>query len=75
MADPVRHSDLETYLERAEQARADADAATLDNVRDRCLRAEAAWRVMAARVERSDKMRADLLESKRQLHEAAAKPV
>ena len=75
MADPVRHSDLETYLERADQARADADAATLDNVRDRCLRAEAAWRVMAARVERSDKMRADLLEAKRQSAEEAAKAV
>ena len=75
MADPVRHSDLETYLERAEQARADADAATLDNVRDRCLRAEAAWREMAARVERSDKMRADLLEAKRQSAQEAGKPV
>lgn len=74
MADPVRHSDLETYLERAEQARADADAATLGNVRDRCLRAEAAWRVMAARVERSDKMRADHLEAKRQSALEADKP-
>ena len=75
MADPVRHSDLEIYLERAEQARADADAATLSNVRERCLRAEAAWRMMAARVERSDKMRADLLEAKRQLAASADKPV
>ena len=75
MADPVRHSDLEIFMERAEQARADAEAATLGNVRERCLRAEAAWRAMAARVERSDKMRADLLEAKRQSAEAAEKLV
>lgn len=74
MADPVRHSDLEVFIERADQARADAEAATLSNVRDRCLRAEAAWRSMAARVERSDKMRADLLEAKRQSIEAQDKP-
>lgn len=73
MADPVRHSDLEIFIERAERARADAEAATLGNVRDRCLRAEAAWLGMAARVERADKMRADLLEAKRQLAEAAEK--
>jgi hypothetical protein len=59
MADPVRHSDLATYLQRAEQALADANAATLENVRQRCLRAEAAWRAMAERAERSEKMRAD----------------
>ncbi len=45
------------YLARAAEARADADAATLDNVRDRCLRSEAAWSAMAARAERSDKAR------------------
>ena len=36
----------------------DAAAATLDNVRERCLRAEAAWAAMAERGERSDAMRA-----------------
>ena len=46
------------YLARAAEARADADAATLDNVRDRCLRSEAAWAEMAARAGRTDKMRA-----------------
>ncbi|GAA4743926.1 hypothetical protein GCM10023264_06440 [Sphingomonas daechungensis] len=48
----------QVYLLRAEQARSEADAATLDNVRDRCLRAEAAWMQMAARAERSEHMRA-----------------
>ena len=61
MADPIRHRDFETYLERAEEARAQAEAATLVNVRERCLRAEAAWREMATRVERTDKMRATSL--------------
>jgi len=42
----------EFYLERAEQAAAEAAAATLDNVRDRALRSEAAWRTMAARQDR-----------------------
>lgn len=46
------------YLARAADARAEADAATLDNVRDRCLRAEAAWSEMAARAARTQRMRA-----------------
>lgn len=71
MADPIRHSDVATCLNRAEQAAADADAATLENVRQRCLRAEAAWRAMAERIERSEGMRADELARIR----AALKPV
>ena len=46
------------YVARASEARADAEAATLDNVRDRCLRAAAAWDAMAARAHRSDNFRA-----------------
>ena len=41
--------DYDLYIQRAAEARADADAAVLDNVRDRCLRAEAAWKAMADR--------------------------
>lgn len=48
---------LQFYLDRAAEARADADAATLDNVRDRCLRAEDAWNRMAERVARTEEMR------------------
>jgi hypothetical protein len=48
---------LEFYRARAEQCRAEADAATLDNVRDRCLRAEHAWLRMADRVARTEAMR------------------
>jgi hypothetical protein len=57
-------NDRETFFARAAQARADADAATLENVRDRCLRAEAAWTAMAERAARNETMRATLLEKK-----------
>lgn len=51
-------TDRETFLARAAEARKDADSAKLDNVRDRCLRSEAAWSEMAARAERTERMRA-----------------
>ena len=53
-------SQHEFYLARAAEAKRDAEAATLANVRERCLRAEAAWSEMAARADRGDKMRAKL---------------
>jgi len=71
MADPVRHRDIDTFLARADEARADAEAATLENVRERCLRAEAAWRAMAGRVERTETMRATSLAAREAL---TAKP-
>lgn len=46
------------YREHAARARADAEAATLDNVRERCLRAEAAWLEMAERQDSVDRARA-----------------
>ena len=54
------------YSVRAAEARADAQSATLDNVRERCLRAATAWEAMAARAHRSDVMR------ERQMAEKAA---
>lgn len=54
----------EFYFARAAEARSDAEAATLDNVRDRCLRAEAAWIEMANRLERGERMREKLLAEK-----------
>ena len=59
------------YLARAAEARADADATTLANVRERCLRSEAAWLDMAARVQRADKAREKLVAEK--AAEAAAR--
>lgn len=38
------------YLERAAACAREADEAELENVRERCLRAEAAWRAMAHRI-------------------------
>lgn len=48
----------EFYLARAAEAKRDAEASNLENVRDRCRRSEAAWNEMAARAERGDRMRA-----------------
>ena len=64
-------TDRETYLARAAQARAEAEAATLDNVRDRSLRAEEAWNQMAARAERTEQMRRTLLAEKEKAAAAA----
>ena len=50
--------DQERYRELAAQARSDADSAELANVRDRCLRAETAWTIMAERAERTERLRA-----------------
>lgn len=49
----------EFYLSRAEEAKAGADAAQLDNVRDRWLRAEAAWIAMADRAGRIEEARSE----------------
>ena len=65
-------SQLDFYLARAAEARADAEAATLANVRERCLRAAAAWDAMAARAHRGDTMRARQEADKRALAEAAS---
>ena len=59
--------DYDLYIQRAEEARSDADDAVLANVRDRCLRAEAAWKAMADRAARTENMRASL-----EAHKAAA---
>ena len=74
MVEPLvthRLKEREVYLIRAEQARSEADEATLDNVRERCLRAEAAWMEMAARADRTEKMRATQLAEKAALAEAS----
>jgi len=67
-------SQHEFYLARAAEAKRDAEAATLDNVRNRCLRSEAAWSDMAARAERGDKMRAKLEAEKAASHAEMLRP-
>ena len=64
-------SQLEFYRVRAAEAQRDADSATLANVRDRCLRAHAAWAGMADRAERGERMRAQI-EARKQAEKAAA---
>ena len=65
MAGPaIRNSNLEFFLVRAEQARTEAEAATLDHVRDRCRRSEAAWNALAERAQRSERLRIAELERK-----------
>jgi len=63
---------LDFYLERAAAARREAEAATLANVRDRCLRAALAWDEMASRAARTERMRADSEARKAQLMTAVA---
>ena len=46
------------YRMRAEVEQLNADAAILDNVRERCDRAAKAWTAMADRVERTQNQRA-----------------
>ncbi len=58
MAGPViRGTNLQFFLARAEQARAEAEAATLDHVRERCRRSEAAWQALADKAQHSERMR------------------
>lgn len=52
----MRDSDL--YTTHANRCQAEAEAALLDNVRDRCLRAEAAWSAMADRSRKTEAARA-----------------
>lgn len=52
-------SNLKFYLARVEQARAEAEAATLDHVRERCRRSEEAWAALADRAIRSDQLRVE----------------
>jgi len=63
----TRGSNLDFFLARAAQARAEAEAATLDHVRERCRRSEAAWNELADRAERTARMRMAELERKAEL--------
>lgn len=47
----------EFYMTRAAECAREAEAATLDNVRDRARRSETAWLTMAHRLLRGEEMR------------------
>lgn len=58
MAGPIiRTSNLDFFLARADQARAEGEAATLEHVRERCQRSEAAWQALADKAQRSERLR------------------
>ncbi|MGI4877238.1 MAG: hypothetical protein ACRYG4_07110 [Janthinobacterium lividum] len=50
-------SDLLFYRDQASKQQEDANAAILDNIRERCQRAANAWNSMADRLERTEEMR------------------
>lgn len=60
----IRSASLEFFLARADQARVEAEAATLDHVRDRCRRSEAAWTALADKARRSARLRTEEAERK-----------
>ena len=64
----IRSSNLEFFRARAAEAHADGEAATLEHVRERCRRSEAAWQALAAKAERSERLRED--EAKRKAEAA-----
>jgi hypothetical protein len=55
---------LQFYLNRADEARKQAEAATLSHVRDRCRRSEAAWTQLAERSAATENMRQKQLQMK-----------
>ncbi len=52
------------YLARAAECARDAEATALDNVRERCLRSQAAWLAMAARLQRGERLRDEVAAEK-----------
>ena len=67
LSGPVaRSTNLGFFLARAEQARVEGEAATLEHVRERCLRSEAAWTALADKARRSERLRDEELERKAQ---------
>lgn len=55
----MANSTAATYREHAKRSLAEAEAATLENVRERNLRAASVWRDMADRQDRTDRNRAE----------------
>jgi hypothetical protein len=53
----VRSSNLDFFLARVAQSRVEGEVATLDHVRERCRRSEAAWQALADRATRSERLK------------------
>ena len=70
MSGPIVHSsNLDFFLASDEQARAEGQEATLDHVRQRCQRSEAAWQALADKAKRSERLRQE--EAKRKAEQVA----
>jgi len=65
----IRGTNLQFFLARAEQARAEGDAATLEHVRERCRRSEEAWTALADKARRSEVLRIEEAQRKAALAE------
>jgi hypothetical protein len=65
----IRNTNLDFFLARAAQARGEAEAATLDHVRERCRRSEAAWQALADRAAHAERMR--VAEAKRKAEQTS----
>ena len=63
-APKLRNSNLDFLLSRAAQARQESEEATLEHVRERCLRSEAAWNALADKARRGERFREDEKERK-----------
>ena len=63
---------IEFYVAQAEKCTAEAQASALTQVRDRNLRAAAAWQAMADKLERAETARAEREEAVAKLRAAAA---
>jgi hypothetical protein len=60
----IRATSLEFFVARADEARAEAEGATLEHVRERCRRSEAAWTALADKARRSERLRNEEQERK-----------
>jgi hypothetical protein len=73
LAGPViRSSNLQFFLTRVAQAHEEAEEATLDHVRERCLRSEAAWQALADKAQRAERMRLQEAERKAEAESRAS---
>ena len=63
------------YRDRADQAAREAEASPLANVRDRCRRSEAAWRLMAERLEKSENARKQAVAEREAVRAAEVQPL
>ncbi|MDZ3831237.1 MAG: hypothetical protein U0S50_05385 [Sphingopyxis sp.] len=67
-------ANLDFYRAQAEKCRSDADAAILTQVRDRNMRAAAAWQAMADKLARAEIARAERAADTTPAHDTAKQP-